>query len=110
MKKFQGMTLFETMLVVSISMAIMVVGTMWLSVYQKQKFASNVATDVVQVMSAIDKRIFLDGHQSSKWGDLQYSDNNEVRNFFNEKLISKKAGCGKSNGWEPITDKIENIT
>lgn len=110
MKKLQGMTLFETMLVVSISMAIMVVGTMWLSVYQKQKFASNVATDVVQVMSAIDKRIFLDGHQSSKWGDLQYSDNNEVRNFFNEKLISKTAGCGKSNGWEPITDKIENTT
>lgn len=110
MKNIKGLTLFETMLVVSISMAVMVVATMWLSVYQKQKYASGVATDVVQIVSAIDKRIFLDGYDSTKWGDLEYSNNSEVRNFFNEKLISKTAGCGKSNGWEPITDKVENVT
>lgn len=110
MKKIQGLTLFETMLVVSISMSVMAVGVSWFSVYQKQKFASAVATDVVQVMSAIDKRIFLDGHDSSKWGDLSYSNNDAVRKFLSEKLISKTAGCGKTNGWEPITNKIENIT
>lgn len=107
MKNNQGLTLFETMLVISISMVVMVYGTYMLSVYQKNKFASTVATDIVQVISAIDKRIYLDGYESDKWGNLDYNNTASVREFFNEKLISREASCGKSTGWEPITDKIE---
>lgn len=107
MKKNSGLTLFETMLVMSIAIGVMVSGAYMLSVYQKKKFASTVATDVVQVIAAIDKRMSLDGYKADKWGDLNYNGTADVRDFFNEKLISKEASCGKSNGWEPITDKIE---
>lgn len=107
MRKNKGLTLFETMLVVAISMGVMASGTYLLSKYQKAKFASTVATDVVQVISAIDKRMYLDGYKADKWGSDSYANTADVRKFFNEKLISREAACGKTNGWTPITDKIE---
>ncbi len=106
----KGLTLLETLIVVSISIAILGMSIYWLGIYQKKKLASTSAHDVVQVISGIDRRLFLDGYDSSKWGELQYNNNEEVRRFFNEKLISRTASCGKTNGWTPITDKLENTT
>lgn len=106
----KGLTLMETLIVVSISILIIGMSVYWAGIFQKKRQASASASDIVQIISGIDRRLFLDGYDASKWGDLNYTTNSEVSNFFNEKLISKSASCGKTNGWEPITDKIENTT
>ena len=106
----KGLTLMETLIVVSISILIIGMSVYWAGIFQKKRQASASASDIVQIISGIDRRLFLDGYDASKWGDLNYNTNGDVAKFFNEKLISKSATCGKSNGWEPITDKIENST
>lgn len=105
-----GLTLIESLLVTMVSMIVMVMAFYWYGIYQKNVFASATANDVTQIISGIDKRIFLDGYDSSKWGSLNYSNTNDVRKFLNEQLISKNAVCGKSNGWSPITDKLTNTS
>jgi len=112
MRKFnnKGMTLLETMLVITISMAVMAMAVYWYGILQKNIFAASTANDINQIIAGIDKRIFLDGYDANKWGDLNYSNTNEVRKFFNEKLISKNSTCGNSNGWEPVTDRISGTT
>lgn len=106
----KAFTLMETLLVVSISIIIIGMSIYWLGIYQKKKAASTSAADIVQIISGIDRRLFLDGYDATKWDDLDYTNNDAVKSFFNEKLISRTASCGKSNGWTPITDKIENTT
>jgi hypothetical protein len=106
LKNLTGLTLMETMLVVTISLSVLSLAIYWLGIYQKSKAASVVAYDVVEVVTAIDRRIFIDGYDSSKWGTLKYSNNNDVRKFLNEKLISSEAPCGLANGWKPVTDKF----
>lgn len=106
LKNLTGLTLMETMLVVTISLSVLSLAIYWLGIYQKSKAASVVAYDVVEIVTAIDRRIFIDGYDSSKWGTLKYSNNNDVRKFLNEKLISSEAPCGLANGWKPVTDKF----
>ena len=101
-----GLSLMETLLVVTISISVLAIAVYWLGVYQKSKAASIVAYDVVEVVTAIDRRIFIDGYDSAKWGTLKYNNNNEVKKFLSEKLISSQAPCGVTNGWNPVTDKF----
>lgn len=77
-----GLSLMETLLVVTISISVLSLAIYWLGVYQKSKAASVVAYDVVEVVTAIDRRIFIDGYDSAKWGSLKYNNNNEVKKFF----------------------------
>lgn len=110
LKNITGLTLMETMLVVTISLSVLSLAIYWLGIYQKSKAASVVAYDVVEVVTAIDRRMFIDGYDSSKWGTLKYNNNNDVRKFLNEKLISSEAPCGLANGWKPVTDKFTDAS
>lgn len=108
-KKNNGITLIETLLSVTIVMAIVVSALYWYLDNQREQQAIIFGKDLVSIITAFDKRIHVDG-----WDDTNFKNGKDwtgssaVIGMLNTEFIAKNASCGQTNNWVPVLDKEKN--
>lgn len=108
-KKDKGLTLFETLLSLSVVMVVVVSVLYWYLENQREQQAIIFGKDLVSIITAFDKRIHVDG-----WDDTNFKNGKEwlgstaVIGMLNTEFIAKNASCGKTNNWVPVLDKEKN--
>ena len=104
LNKIKGITLIEVMIVMSLILGfILIFLNMDIATNEKQN-SRKVGTQLNMIVSAIDKRISIEGKSFSYWKNGTSWDGITFRNFLKEELIgANNATCGvPSKGWKPI--------
>lgn len=108
--RIKGFSILESMLSVSIIMIISAGIIYWVVERQKTENAVIMGQDIVKVISAIDKRINIDGLNSNNFKNGKNWNNSEdVINMLKNEFITKESSCGKTNGWEPQSEDDKDL-
>ena len=105
-KSQKGLTLFETLLSLSIIMALVVSFLYWYLEQQREQQATIFGKDIVSIITAFDKRIHLDGWDIDNFKNgSEWSGSPDILEMLNNEFIAKEATCGNPKSWVPVLAK-----
>jgi type II secretory pathway pseudopilin PulG len=105
MKKLsKGFTLIEVLIfLIMLTGFIFIFLQIDISVEDKQN-KRKVGNQLNQIVTAIDKRVSIEGKKLSNWNSTEW-DGADVKKFFREELVgADNQTCGQPNGWKPNLD------
>ena len=89
-KKQKGLTLFETLLSLSIVMSLVVSFLCWYLEQQREQQATIFGKDIVSIITAFDKRIHLDGWDIDNFKNgSEWSGSPAILEMLNNEFIAK---------------------
>lgn len=103
LKKIKGLTLIEVMILMSLIIGfILIFLNMDMATNEKQN-SRKIGTQLNMIVSAVDKRISIEGKEFGYWKNGTSWTGTEFRNFLKQELIgANNATCGDpSKGWKP---------
>lgn len=104
--KKNGLTLLETLVVVTISIAILMSLVFWYQNYEKMQTAKAFGNDIAVVVNGVDRRTFVDGYDFDLWNKKEWTNTDEfVGDFLKKDMIAKLNTCGSGDGWNPQLEK-----
>lgn len=107
LKRIKGVTLIEVLVLLSlVILTTLLFVNMDMSVDEKQN-ARKVGTQMNMIVSAIDKRISIEGKSFSYWKNgTSWNNGAEFRNFLRQELVGKdNTVCGDpAKGWNPAVN------
>lgn len=102
----KGLTLFETLLSLSIVMALVVSFLYWYMEQQREQQATIFGKDIVSIITAFDKRIHLDGWDIDNFKNgREWSGSPAILEMLNNEFIAKESTCGNEKSWVPVLSK-----
>ncbi|MCE0882996.1 pilus assembly FimT family protein [Pseudomonas putida] len=105
-RKQKGLTLFETLLSLSIVMALVVSFLYWYMEQQREQQATIFGKDIVSIITAFDKRIHLDGWDIDNFKNgREWSGSPEILEMLNNEFVAKESTCGNEKSWVPVLSK-----
>lgn len=105
-KKNKGMSLIETLLSVTVVMAIVISVLYWYLENQREQQSIIFGKDLVSIITAFDKRIHVDGWDSDNFKNgKDWTGSPAVISMLNTEFIAKNASCGNNKNWVPVLDK-----
>lgn len=113
LKKINGLTLFETLLSLSIIMSLTMGFIYWYLEQQKEQKATIFGKDIVSIITAFDKRIHLDGWDIDNFKNgREWSGSPAILEMLNNEFIAKDSTCGNPKSWSTclIERKINPVT
>lgn len=94
-RKQKGLTLFETLLSLTIVMALVVSFLYWYMEQQREQQATIFGKDIVSIITAFDKRIHLDGWDIDNFKNgTEWSGSPEILEMLNNEFVAKESTCG----------------
>ncbi|EIV8508212.1 type II secretion system protein [Vibrio parahaemolyticus] len=99
--KKKGMTLFESMIALTITGAASVafIGTQIEN--NENNYQKTVANNLNDIIKAFDQRLVVDGYDATNFPSNTFSNAEEVKQFLNEQLNSVSSGCSSAL-WNPL--------
>lgn len=105
-KKQKGLTLFETLLSLSIVMSLVVSFLYWYLEQQREQQATIFGKDIVSIITAFDKRIHLDGWDIDNFKNgSEWSGSAAILEMLDTEFIAKQSTCGQAKSWVPVLSK-----
>lgn len=105
-RKQKGLTLFETLLSLSIVMVLVVSFLYWYMERQREQQATIFGKDIVSIITAFDKRIHLDGWDIDNFKNgREWSGSPAILEMLNNEFIAKESTCGNEKSWVPVLSK-----
>lgn len=109
-KKQSGLTMLETLIAVTVTMAIVLFTVYWYMEKMRQEQAVRYGKEVAAIVTAFDKRIHVDGYDPNNFKNgLSWANNGTFISMLNNEFIAKASTCGTTNGWVPVL-AVENTT
>lgn len=105
MKRIQkGFTLIEVLIVLILFTGfVFIFLQMDLAIDDKQN-KRKVGNQLNQIITAIDKRLSIEGKELANWKSDEW-EGEDVKRFFREELVGhKNPTCGQTEGWKPVLD------
>lgn len=105
MKRIQkGFTLIEVLIVLILFTGfVLIFLQMDLAIDDKQN-KRKVGNQLNQIVTAIDKRLSIEGKELSNWSTTEWQ-GEDVKKFFREELVGyENQTCGQAEGWKPKLD------
>lgn len=102
--KIKGFTLIEVMIIMSLLLGfILIFSNMDIAINEKQN-SRKVGTQLNMIVSAIDKRISIEGKNISYWKNGTTWSGPSFKNFLTQELVgANNPTCGDSTkGWKPL--------
>lgn len=105
-KKINGLSLFETLLSLSIIM-ILTMGFIYLYLeQQREQQAIIFGKDIVSIITAFDKRIHLDGWDVGNFKNgTEWNGSAAIIEMLDTEFIAKDSTCGNPKSWIPVLAK-----
>ena len=104
--KEKGLTLFETLLSLSIVMSLVVSFLYWYLEQQREQQATIFGKDIVSIITAFDKRIHLDGWDINNFKNgSEWSGSAAILEMLDTEFIAKQSTCGQAKSWVPVLSK-----
>lgn len=104
-----GLSLFETLLSITISMLLFSSFIYFYLEHQREERAIIFGRDIVSIITAFDKRIHVDGLDVSNFKNgLEWNNSNTFIEMLNNEFIAKNSTCGTTKGWSPILETEKN--
>ncbi|HBO4518554.1 TPA: shufflon system plasmid conjugative transfer pilus tip adhesin PilV [Pseudomonas aeruginosa] len=105
-KRQKGLTLFETLLSLSIVMSLVIGFLYWYLEQQREQQATIFGKDIVSIITAFDKRIHLDGWDIDNFKNgREWSGSPAILEMLNNEFIAKDSTCGNPKSWVPVLSK-----
>lgn len=105
-KKTKGMSLFETLLSLSVVILIVMSSLYWYLENQRAQKAIIFGKDIVSIITAFDKRIHLDGWDIDNFKNgKEWIGTPSILNMLNTEFIAKESSCGNEKSWVPVLTK-----
>lgn len=105
-KKIKGLTLIEVMILMSLILGfVLIFLNMDIATNEKQN-SRKVGTQLNMIVSAVDKRISIEGKSFDYWKNGTSWTGTDFRNFLKQELVgANNATCGDpAKGWKPTVD------
>lgn len=109
LKKIKGLTLIEVMVLMSLLIGfVLIFLNMDMATNEKQN-TRKVGTQLNMIVSAIDKRISIEGKSFDYWKNGTFWTGTQFKDFLKQELIGAENGtCGNpSKGWKPALDMAD---
>lgn len=105
-KKIKGISLFETLLSLSIVMALVMGFLYWYLENQREQKSTIFGKDIVSIITAFDKRIHLDGWDIDNFKNgSEWSGSTAILQMLDNEFIAKDSTCGNEKSWVPVLSK-----
>jgi hypothetical protein len=101
MRKNKGLSLFETLMTLSILLVIVTGIFYWMMEAQRNQFAVQYGKELSSIVEGFDKRLSIDGLDVSNFKNGTTWNNSNIQDLLTKELISRTANCGKGSGWVP---------
>lgn len=100
--KKSGLTLIETLIAITVTTVLILMTAYWYIQTQRKERAVGYGKDLVSIVTAFDKRIQVDGFDSSNLKNgTTWANSTAFLSMLSTEFIAKEASCGKTNGWVP---------
>lgn len=97
-----GLTLIETLIATAILGSAAVAGIKIAAGEQRKERSIRFAEETKSIVKAVDKRFFIDGYDSGKWNDNNWTNTDQVINkLLREELVGTGSNC-KTAKWTPM--------
>lgn len=104
-KNISGLTLFETLLSLSIAMSLIASFLYWYLEQQREQQATIFGKDIVAIITAFDKRIHVDGYDINNFKNgTEWFGSVAVIGMLDSEFIAINSSCAKPNNWKPVLD------
>lgn len=101
MRKNKGLSLFETLMTLSILLVIVTGIFYWMMEAQRNQIAIRYGKELTSIVEGFDKRLSIDGLDVAHFKNGTTWNNSNIQDLLTKELISKTANCGKGSGWVP---------
>lgn len=106
----KGLTLIETLLSLSIVIAIVISFLYWYLEQKREQQATIFGKEVVSIISAFDNRVHIDGLDIDNFKNgHEWNGSSAFLNMMNTEFIAKQSSCGQPNNWVPVLEKEKSI-
>jgi cytoskeletal protein CcmA (bactofilin family) len=107
--KEKGLSLFETLLSVSVTLILLSSFLYFYLQHQKEQQAVVFGKDMVSIVTAFDKRIHVDGFDVGNFKNgTEWSNANTFIEMLNTEFIAKNTSCGTTKSWVPVLETEKN--
>lgn len=106
----KGVTLIEALMVASIGAISFTTVQTLISSSEEDEKVFLLSNQMTQIVEAFDKRLSIDRYDINKWPTTRdYNTRIQVSEFFSKELIAHEAmGCGRTDGWKPFIEDVED--
>lgn len=101
MRKNKGLSLFETLMTLSILLVIVTGIFYWMMEAQRNQMAVRYGKELTSIVEGFDKRLSIDGLDVAHFKNGTTWNNTNIEDLLTKELISRTANCGKGSGWVP---------
>lgn len=103
LKKHSGITLIETLISLTVVVAVALGVIFWYLESQREQQATVFGKDIVSIVTAFDKRIHIDGLDLNNFKNgSEWSSSGALMNMLNTEFSAKDSTCGGTTNWVPV--------